>query len=215
MSLNHKSTITISKRLIVEEVFNSITHGIGSLLSVFAIILLLLLPRKAVVGTIGLIIFGAVLLIAYTISTLYHSLKFTKANTVFKILDHAAIFLLIAGTYTGLITQVLNNKLGLIILVFVWIVSIWGIIQKSIWVNKWKKATLALYLGLGWAGILIAKPLIEVLPLRSVILLCMGGLFYTFGVIFYVWKKLPFSHMIWHLFVLLGSFCHFLSIYFA
>jgi hemolysin III len=202
-----------TKLLIVEEVFNSITHGIGSLLSIAALVSLLLLPEQTPLKTIGLSVFGGVLILAYTFSTLYHSLTFTRAKKVFKILDHSAIFLLIAGTYTALISQVLRNRFGLILLIVIWVSCIWGIVQKSIWIHKWKKITLLFYLLLGWIGVLLAKPMLHVLPLNSFILLAIGGLLYTSGVGFYLWKKLPFSHMIWHLFVLGGSLCHFFAIY--
>jgi hemolysin III len=208
-------TKALSKRVIVEEVFNSITHGIGSLLSITAILLLLLLPGQSLTATIVLIFFGTTLFITYTISTLYHSLTFTKAKKVFQILDHASIFLLIAGTYTALIIHFLPHLFGTILLAIVWIGSIWGIVQKSIWVDKWKKLTLVLYLTLGWIGVLLAKPLLHVLSVHSLIFLLLGGVFYSSGITFYLWKKLPFSHMIWHLFVLVGSVCHFLAIYFV
>lgn len=206
-------TNSIAKIHIVEEVFNSITHGIGSILSIAGLVFLVLLPDKTPLKTVGLAIFGSVLILAYTFSTLYHSLAFTKAKKVFKILDHSAIFLLIAGTYTALIAQVLRNMTGLILLIIIWVGSILGIIQKSIWVHKWKKVTIVLYVLLGWIGVVIFRPLIHSLPLNSFILLGIGGVLYTSGIGFYLWKKLPFSHMIWHLFVIAGSLCHFFAIY--
>lgn len=206
-------TKSLSKRVIVEEIFNSITHGIGSLLSITAILLLLLLPGKSFTATVTLIFFGTTLLITYTISTLYHSLTFTKAKKVFQILDHASIFLLIAGTYTAVILHFLPNVFGISLLIIIWLGSIWGIVQNSIWVQKWKRITLVLYLMLGWIGILLAKPLFHVLSLQSLLFLLLGGIFYSSGIVFYLWRKLPFSHMIWHLFVLTGSICHFLAIY--
>jgi hemolysin III len=202
-----------TKRIIVEEIFNSITHGIGSLLSIGAIIILFLLPSQTMLGRIGLIIFGSGLLFTYTISTLFHSLKFTRARKVFLILDQSAIFLLIAATYTALITQVLKNTFGLTIFIIILIGCIWGIIQKSLWTYKWEKITIGLYLLLGWIGMIVVKQLFSLVPSETILLLGLGGILYSAGIIFYAWKKLPFSHMIWHLFVLCGSICHFFAVY--
>lgn len=161
----------------------------------------------------GISIFSFSVVLTYVISTLYHSLYFTKARSVFKRLDHASIFILIAGTYTPFILIVLKNNKGLLLLLLFWIMSILGIIYKIVFINKLKKFQVLPYIFLGWIGVLIARPLITSLSLPVIILLVAGGCSYTFGTVFYAWRKLKFNHGIWHLFVLLGTACHYVALF--
>lgn len=199
---------------VIEEIFNAITHGIGALMSIIGFIILLNLAIKSgsILKNIGFSVFGTAVTIAYLSSTLYHGFCFTKAKKVFKILDHSSIFLLIAGTYTPFILLAFKGQHGLILLSAIWFITISGIILKSCFVHKFEKIYVALYLLMSWLVIIEAKPLLNALPLATVVLLCAGGLFYTFGVTFYLFRKLPFHHAIWHIFVLCGSTLHFLAL---
>ncbi len=203
------------RSILVEEILNSITHGIGVLLSLLGLIILLIIAFNThnIWKITGFSIFGISLLLVYFFSTLFHSLIFSKAKKVFLILDQSSIFLLIAGTYTPLLLLFFRNWFGWILLVIIWSISIIGIILKSINLKENGKMWVYLYLGLGWMSLIILKPLVSVLPLQSILLLFLGGMCYTLGVLFYLFKKLPFTHAIWHIFVIFGSTCHFLMLY--
>lgn len=199
---------------VLEEVANSVTHGVGLLISIIGATILMVNALKSddVWKVLGVSIFGIAMILTYTFSTLYHGLYFTKANRVFKVLDHSSIFLLILGTYSGFILATLNNNLGLIVLIIIWLIAILGIIYKSIFMEKFKILQVVTYVFLGWIAIFIAPSLLTVLSSGVIILLVIGGLFYTLGLVFFAWKKLKFNHTIWHVFVLMGSICHFLAI---
>ena len=201
---------------IIEEIFNIITHGLGMILSIVGFVVLLNFANKnfSLEKIIGFSIFGLVIIFSYTISTLYHSLIFTKAKKVFKILDHSSIFLLIAGTYTPFLLIALNGKLGLVLLLSIWFFAILGIILKVFYVHRFKKLSLVFYLFMGWFILFGIKPLLNFLPVNAVILLALGGLSYTFGIAFYVLKKLPFNHAVWHIFVLSGTISHFFAMFY-
>ncbi len=198
---------------IIEEIFNIITHGLGLILSIIGLIILLNSKHInfSLEKIIGFSIFGSVIIFSYTASTLYHSLIFTKAKKVFKILDHSSIFLLIAGTYTPFLLIALSGKLGLTLLFSIWFFAILGIILKVFYVSKFKKLSLVFYLLMGWLIVFGIKPLLGFLSINAVVLLALGGLSYTFGITFYLFKKLPFHHAIWHIFVLSGSISHFFA----
>jgi len=159
-------------------------------------------------------IYGATLVILYLASTLYHSTKSPRARRIFHIIDHSAIYLLIAGTYTPYLLVPLRGVLGWSLLGVVWGCAILGIVLKSLLIGRFKIFSTVSYVVMGWMVVAILVPLIHALPLAAIIWLAAGGLFYTMGVVFYVWKNLKFAHAIWHLFVLAGSLCHFASIFF-
>lgn len=202
------------KVIIIEEIFNSITHGIGALVSIFCLILFIIISKDN--GTIkiaSLIIFGSSMVLAYVMSTLFHSLIFTKAKKVFLVLDSSAIFLLIAGTYTPFLLLLLHGWERICFLLLIWTLAIIGIVLKSVFIDKCKITFLVLYLFCGWLGLLSFRHLMLALNPAEIELLLLGGILYTSGILFYAWKKLPFHHTIWHLFVMSGTFCHFLIIY--
>lgn len=204
-----------SKRLAVwEEVLNSITGGLGTLLGLAGFILLLIVSSKyqTIQITPGLAVFGGTLILSYLFSTLFHSFSFTKAKNVFQILDHASIFLLIAGTYTPFILNSSQSTAGYILLATIWLLAITGIIFRSIYRKSKKIIFVPAYLIMGWLAVITGWLFFSVFPQVIIRLLLMGGIFYTTGIIFYLWKRLPFSHTIWHLFVIAGSFCHFLAV---
>ena len=199
---------------LLEEIFNSITHGIGFILSLIGIFLYFFLHEHISIWRVtGVSIFGASMLFLYSMSALSHSLIYTKAKRVFLTLDGAAIFLLIAGTYTPFLLTALRGTLGWILLASVWAIALTGITLYAIFFKRIQKLTVILYLILGWLMIIAIQPLQHAVSLHILILLIAGGVTYTAGVIFYAWKKLPFSHTIWHLFVLGGSIFHFIAIY--
>lgn len=201
------------KIIILEEIFNSITHGTGAILSIFGLVLLIMFTREnSLVKNISVIIFGASLTLMYLMSTLFHSLFFTKAKNLFHIFDRSSIFLLIAGTYTPVILVVLHGWISIVLLLLIWSLAIVGIVFNSIFSDRIKILYVPLYLLMGWIGIFTLHTLLSVLSLQLIMLLVGGGLLYTTGIIFYSWKKLPFNHTIWHLFVLSGSLCHFLFV---
>lgn len=202
-------------RLLLEEIFNSITHGLGVLLVVAGVVTFFLLRTAASdeLKIIGFSIFAGSLFLMYLISTLTHSLIFTKAKKVFMILDHSAIYLLIAGTYTPFLLTSLKGLLGYVLLGVVWTLALSGIVFKAFFVEKFKTISTILYIGLGWLIVIAVKPLLQAVTLRIFLFMLLGGIFYTLGTIFYSAKKLPFAHTIWHLFVLVGSACHFAAIY--
>ncbi|MFM1540890.1 PAQR family membrane homeostasis protein TrhA [Helcococcus ovis] len=198
---------------ILTEIFNAITHGIGVFLGIVGL-LLLLIKANTSIQYIAYSIYGASIILLFLASTLYHSLSFTKAKKVFRIIDHSSIFLLIAGTYTPYLLISLYNKNGLLYFIIIWAIAIIGISIKAVMFDKSKKLGLILYIAMGWISLLMINDLLKSIDLMGIILLALGGLTYTFGVYFYKKKDMLFSHVIWHLFVLGGAILMFMSIYF-
>jgi hemolysin III len=200
-----------------EEIANSITHGIGALLSIVGLVFLIILAvsKGDAWNIVGFAIFGGTLILLYTASTLYHGLAKTPATKVFQILDRSAIFLLISGSYTPFLLDGLRGVWGWSLLGVIWGLSILGITLNSIWPNRVRKISLAVYLLMGWLIILNIKGLSANVQQASIILLIIGGLSYSGGVVFFAWKKLPFNHMVWHLFVLLGSVSHYFAVWYS
>ena len=199
---------------VAEEIANSVTHGIGAVLSLAGAIILIVFG--ALHGNawhvVSFSIFSATLLLLYLASTLYHSLPSPNAKRIFQMVDHAAIYLLIAGSYTPYMLVSLRNAFGLTILTIIWACALFGVTLKFVCIGKFEALSMGLYVGMGWLCVFVLKVLLSQLPLNSIILLVLGGLSYTFGLIFYWWEKLPYSHAIWHLFVLMGSIFHYFSV---
>lgn len=194
-----------------EELLNAITHGVGSLLSIWGAVILILKYRDNPISLVFMMIYCFTLFLLYTISTLYHSLKRNRAKAVFRKFDHCSIFLLIAGTYTPICATLLKNNFAFCILAAVWILAIIGIVFNAIDVNKFSKFSLACYILMGWSIVFIARPTIAALSTKQLIYLLIGGIFYTVGAIIYVMgKKVKYMHSIWHFFVLAGSIFQFL-----
>jgi hemolysin III len=198
----------------VEEIANSVTHGIGLALSVAGLTLLVTFstlsgdPWRIVSFTI----YGATLVVLYVASTLYHGVPNPAAKKILRRVDHASIFLLIAGTYTPFVLVVLRGGLGWTLFGIVWTLAAFGIAVKIVFTGRFEVLTVILYLGMGWMGVMAIKPMISALPPSGLALLVAGGLAYTIGVIFYAGRCIPFNHAIWHLFVITGSICHFLAV---
>ncbi|MEF9951877.1 MAG: hemolysin III family protein [Clostridium sp.] len=197
-----------------EEIANAITHGIGVVLSIAALVLLILCGIKYgdVWYIVSSIIYGVTLITLYLGSTLYHSIPSPKAKKVLRIVDHSSIFLLIAGTYTPFTLTVLRGPLGWTIFGVVWGCTIFGIVMKIFFLEKFEKVSTFMYVGMGWFIVIALKDIIVSLPIQGLVLLVLGGVFYTVGCIFYAKDKWPYNHAIWHLFVLAGSVFHFLAI---
>jgi hemolysin III len=198
-----------------EEIAHSTIHGLGAVLS--ALGLMLLIVRASRTGdpwcTISFAIFGATMVLLYVSSTLYHALIPTRARKVFKILDHAAIYLLIAGTYTPFLLVSLRGSWGWSLFGIVWGLAIGGVLFKVFCVGRYKLVSTLLYLGMGWLGLIAAKPLLSQVPKGGLIWLLAGGLAYSAGTIFYHWRGMKYHHAVWHIFVLAGTLCHFWAVY--
>ncbi|KAF2957071.1 hemolysin III family protein [Marinitoga sp. 38H-ov] len=199
-----------------EEVANSITHGIGAILSFVGLIILIIFSvlKGNSLQTFSVTIYGISLFLLYLASTLYHSIQNKKIKHILEIIDHSAIYLLIAGTYTPFTLVTLNGKIGWTIFITVWVLAIIGISLKPFFVKRFRILSTLLYIAMGWIIIFAIKPLVSLLPFGGILWLIIGGLLYTIGAIFYVWRKLPYGHMIWHLFVLGGSISHFIAVFF-
>ncbi|AOW76666.1 hypothetical protein A3Q34_07215 [Colwellia sp. PAMC 20917] len=199
-----------------EEIANTLTHALGAILSVMACYMLLTaaLADNSLVKIVSYAVYGASLVLLFTASTFYHAFQNPSKKKLFKLLDHCAIYLLIAGTYTPLMMVALNDQLGTIMLTVIWSMAILGVFFKMKFGHRYKKTSLITYLGMGLISITIIEQLNDKLSDQALTLLALGGIIYCLGVIFYVQKRIHFNHAIWHLFVLGGAACHFFMIYF-
>lgn len=199
-----------------EEIVNSITHGVGIVLSLFALVVLIGIAAGNGGGLYMFValVYGITMVLEYTMSTLYHAIASEKAKRVFKILDHSCIYLFIAGSYTPFCLITLAPVGGVWLCVFVWVVAIAGVATEAFWVFRPRWTSAALYLLLGWSVIWFLPALIETLPATGLWLLMGGGLCYSLGCIFYVLKKIPYMHSLFHVWVLAGSICQFFAIAF-
>lgn len=208
---------TLSARYsFAEEIAHSITHGLGVLLSIAG--LAVLVAYASLNGNawhvVSCSIYGASLILLYSSSTLYHSIHYPPAKAVLQRLDHAAIYLLIAGTYTPFLLVNLRGPWGWSLFATVWSIAVAGVVLEFIRQRRFKRLSLVLYLGLGWIVLVAIDPMLDRVETGGLVLLLIGGLCYSFGVIFYLWKKLVYHHAIWHLFVLAGSVLHFFAVLF-
>ncbi len=198
-----------------EEKLNVLTHGFGLLLAIIALPFLILksLEYQEFWKTISFIIYSLSLIILYAASTFYHAAKQPKLRRKLNIFDHAAIYVLIAGSYTPFCLVVLPEQTGWYMFLFVWLFALTGVILKLFFTGKFDKLSTALYLIMGWQVVFLIKPLMNNLSYDGLFYLMAGGVFYTVGAILYSIKKVPYNHAIFHVFVLLGSFSHFWAIY--
>jgi hemolysin III len=202
-----------AKQSLGEEIANSITHGTGVGLSIAALVILLVLAARQgdTWKTVSFSIYGATLIILYLASTLYHAIPHPGFKRFFRVLDHCSIFLLIAGTYTPVTIGVMRGAWGWTLFGVIWALAIVGINLKVFALDRRKKLSLLIYLLMGWMIVIAVKPLLSVLEPASLVWLLIGGACYTLGIIFFVLKKMPYAHSVWHLFVLGGSVCHFFA----
>ena len=199
-----------------EEIAHSITHGIGAILSVAGLVLLIVFsslsgnPWKIVSVTI----FGITMLLMYLSSTIVHSLPVGKWKDIFQIFDHSSIYLFIAGTYTPFLLVHLRSGIGWTLFGVIWGIAIIGIIFKVFFVKRFLILSTIFYILMGWLIVLVWEPLNQTVHNNGIMLLVIGGVLYTIGTIFFIWRKIPYHHVIWHLFVLAGSICHFFAIFY-
>ena len=198
---------------VMEEIANSITHGLGFGLSVAGLTILVVLasmegdPWRIT----SFAIYGSSLTILYLVSTLYHSLTHSRTKAIFRRLDHSAIYLLIAGTYTPVILISMRTTWVLYLLPIIWAMAILGVYIKVRYIHRYERLSLAFYIFMGWFALIAVKPMFNSIPIESFIWIIIGGACYTSGVVFYAWSRLPFNHTIWHGFVLIGSISHFIG----
>ncbi len=199
-----------------EEIANSITHGIGALLSIagLAVLISFATTRGDAWHIVSCTIYGVTLILLYTASTLYHSIPQPSLRGLLRTFDHSAIYLLIAGTYTPFMLVSLRGPWGWSLFGTIWGIALLGIVLKTTSFGRLPGVSLGFYLTMGWIVVIAIKPMLAVLDKGGMELLILGGLAYTAGVVFYVWEKLPYSHAIWHLFVMAGSIFHFFAILF-
>jgi len=197
-----------------EEIANSVTHGVGAFLSLIGTAILLY--RAARNGTtlhlVSFAVYGSCLFLLHLSSTLYHALRPPRAKRVFRVFDHCSIYLLIAGTYTPFLLLSLWGRWGLTLLIAIWTLAIAGIVFKSLFIGRLQRASVLLYVLMGWMIVVAAREAWVRVPHAAIGFVAAGGLLYTLGVAFYAWKALPYNHAVWHLFVLGGSVCHYAAI---
>ncbi|MCU7939669.1 MAG: hemolysin III family protein [gamma proteobacterium symbiont of Bathyaustriella thionipta] len=208
--------IRLNNYSVNEEIAHAVIHGIGVLLSIAGLVILV--AFSSLYGNawhiVSSIIYGVTLIILYSASTLYHSIPLPRAKAILSKIDHSAIYLLIAGTYTPFLLVNLRAGIGWVLFALVWGIAVLGVVLEIYRNDRFKRLSIAMYLGLGWLVIAAIKPMLEFVGTGGLVLLLIGGLCYSLGVIFYVRKKMAYHHAIWHVFVLLGSVFHFFAVLF-
>jgi hemolysin III len=197
-----------------EELANAITHGLGTVLSITGLVLLIIFAsmKGTVWHVVSFTIFGVTMLLLYTASTLVHSFPEGKAKDLFETFDHSCIYLFIAGTYTPLLLVTLRSPLGWTMFGIVWGLAIVGVVFKAFFTKKFLVLSTLFYVMMGWLIVFMWNPLQHLLMPGGIRLLIIGGLLYTFGSVFYIWRGFPYHHAVWHLFVVAGSVMHFFAI---
>ena len=196
-----------------EEIANSVSHGVGFLGAVAVTPILIIAAQEAgTAAIVGASIFGATMMVLYLASTLYHAFPQSRTKQVFKILDHGAIFLLIAGTYTPFTLGILKGNWGWLLFGIVWGLAILGVVLKSVGGAGTSKLSTGLYLAMGWLAVLAVRPLWQNMPAWGLFWLLAGGLMYSAGVLFFVAERIRYSHFVWHLFVMAGTACHVVAV---
>jgi hemolysin III len=201
-------------RLSSEELANSLTHGVGLMLSIAGFIVLVALAamRGSAWRIVSCAVYGSTLICLYTASTLYHSIRSRRLKRVLRVCDHSAIYLLIAGTYTPFLLVNMRGSWGWSLFAVIWGLAMAGILFKVWFVEHLSVLSTAVYLLMGWLALLAIKPMLLAVPLSGLLWLLAGGVLYTMGVVFYAWKIVPYNHAIWHGFVLAGSTCHYFAV---
>lgn len=212
--LEKRKDLGLPRYSLGEEIFSSVSHGVSALFAVAALVLLLVFCEKTPKKVVSAAIYGATMILLYTVSTLYHALGLNRAKVVFRSLDHCTIFLLIAGTYTPITLVCLGGAMGWTMFGVVWAAAVLGVVLNAVSVERFKKVSMVCYLAMGWVVVLAMKPVLENMSAVGFWCLLIGGLCYTFGAILYgVGKKIPYIHSVFHLFVLAGSVLHTVCVY--
>jgi hemolysin III len=196
------------------ELMNGVTHGVGFLLSIAGLVVLVVLAtsRGGARHIVACSIYGSTLIILYLASTLYHSVSAPRAKPVLRLLDHIAIYLLIAGTYTPFTLLTLRGGWGWSLFGVIWGLALLGSAFKILFIGRFPKVSVVIYLAMGWMALVAVKPMLAALPTGGLWLILAGGAAYTVGVVFYAWESIPHHHAIWHVFVMLGSASHFFAV---
>ena len=198
-----------------EEKLNALTHGIGAILGIVALVLLIILEtKKTEFSLFSVIIYGLSIIILFTASTVYHIISDEKKKHYFRIVDHVSIYLLIAGTYSPVLLITLEHSLGWALFYTVWGIAAFGVILKLFFTGRFNVFSTLLYLVMGWLVVFDFATLSSIMEPNGIVLLMAGGLSYTVGIVFYAIEKIPYNHVIWHLFVLAGAICHFFMVLF-
>ncbi len=197
-----------------EEIANTVTHGLGVILGIVALTLMVV---YATMGgdpwrIVSVSIFGATLIIMYVASTLYHAIPFPLAKRFFRVLDHSAIYLLIAGTYTPFLLVNMRGPWGWSLFGVLWGIAAVGCVFKALFTGRWDVVSTLLYIAMGWVALVAIKPMFAMVPMPAIVLMAVGGIVYTLGTIFYAWGRLPYNHAVWHVFVLVASAIHFFAV---
>jgi len=197
-----------------EEIANSVTHGVGTLLSLAGMVVLVVLSvlDGDALRIASFTVYGISLVLLHLSSTLYHALTPVRVKQVFRVFDHASIFVLIAGSYTPFLLLGVGGKLGWIMFAIVWALGINGVLFKVFFTGRFGVVSTIAYILMGWMAVFVFGPLVSHLPLTAILWLVGGGVSYTLGIVFYAWKRLPYAHMVWHLFVLTGAACHYVAV---
>lgn len=199
-----------------EEIANFVSHTVGAGLAILGFIMLIIRAAwfNNIPAIISYIVFSLGLMVLYTMSSIYHGLKPSKAKNVFEILDHSSIYFLIAASYTPFLVLGLKSSMSITLLIIQWVISALGITFKAFFTGKFKGISTVVYLIMGWMIVFSWNELISKVSPISIIFLVTGGILYSLGTIFYMWKVCKFNHMIWHIFVVLGSIAHYIAIWF-
>jgi len=199
----------------LEEVLNSATHGIGAVLSFIGLVILVIraVGNGGANQIFSFSIYGISLTALYLSSSLYHGLQNPRARKFFRVMDHSTIYLLIAGSYTPFLLVGVQGRLSWIMMIIIWALAFIGIAFKIFLINRFMKASVVVYLLMGWLSVVMLKELAANVPVGALIWLGIGGILYTVGVVFYSLKKIPYMHVVWHFFVLGGSFCHYMAVF--
>jgi hemolysin III len=197
-----------------EEIANSVSHGLGLVASIVAVPFLLIaaIRNGSVRGIVGASVFAGTMVTLYLASTLYHALPNNRAKGFFRLLDHTAIFLMIAGTYTPFTLGVLRGPWGWTLLGLVWTMAVLGVTLKAVPATRHSKLSIGLYVMMGWLALIAVRPILMHVPLIGILWILAGGLAYTGGLIFFAAHRLRYSHVVWHFFVIVGSVCHFFAV---
>jgi hypothetical protein len=199
-----------------EEIANFVSHTVGAGLAILGFIMLIIRAAwfNNIPAIISYIVFSLGLMVLYTMSSIYHGLKPSKAKNVFEILDHSSIYFLIAASYTPFLVLGLKSSMSITLLIIQWVICALGITFKAFFTGKFKGISTVVYLIMGWMIVFSWNELISKVSPISIIFLVTGGILYSLGTIFYMWKVCKFNHMIWHIFVVLGSIAHYIAIWF-
>ena len=209
-----QNTKTHKEYTVLEEIMNSGTHAVGFGLSVAGLVWLILraVSLKDSMSLVAVIVFGSSLIALYAASTLYHAVPCFNVKKVLRVFDHCAIYLLIAGTYTPFLLVSLRGTTGWALFGVVWGIACVGCAFKAFFTGRFNKVSTAMYVAMGWIGLVAIKPAITHIPVGGLLMMLAGGLLYTFGVFFYANERVPYNHAIWHCFVMGGSAIHFFAV---